>query len=137
MTLEIREGKPWVTENEQSDLIEKIKDTLDFVEEKANLQETQGSLNEDPLFTMDEVEAKMKKLTTFSDKIFNKKKPKEPKKPKETKAKEQDKEEQKSEDTEEKKDEDEKTESTESSEEQRQETKDEEKKSEEQVNEDL
>ena len=81
--LEIRESMPWVTEDEQNDLVEKIDETRDFIEEKMNDQEVNGSLSEDPLFTMDDVETKMKKLEILSKKIFGKKKPKEPKKKKE------------------------------------------------------
>lgn len=56
-----------------------------------NEQNTQGSLDEEPLFTMEEIEGKMKKLETLTKKIYGKKKPKEPKKPKEKKPKDEDK----------------------------------------------
>jgi hypoxia up-regulated 1 len=89
--LEIRESMPWITEGEQDDLTEKIQELIDFIEEKMNEQNTQGSLDEEPLFTMEEIEGKMKKLETLTKKIYGKKKPKEPKKPKEKKPKDEDK----------------------------------------------
>jgi len=39
--------------------------------------------DEDPAFTVDEIEGRMKKVNTLSKKVFSKKKPKEPKKKKE------------------------------------------------------
>ena len=68
---------PWVAEDEKQDLVEKVQETIDFIEEKMQLQENEGSLTEEPLFTMDEIETKMKKLETLSKKIFGKKKPKD------------------------------------------------------------
>ena len=91
--IEIREKMPWVTEQEQNDLLEKVDETKQWLEEKI---EAQAALNhdEEPAFKVDDIEAKMKKLTTLSKKIFSKKKPKEPKK-----KKEEDKEEKKEEET--------------------------------------
>ena len=87
---------PWVTEQEQSDLREKVDETKQWLEEKIEAQEALG-LDEEPAFTVDDIEAKMKKLTTLSKKVFNKKKPKEPKKKKEEEKKDEDSEDKKSE----------------------------------------
>lgn len=84
---------PWVTEQEQNDLLEKVDETKQWLEEKIEAQAAL-SHDEEPAFKVDDIEAKMKKLTTLSKKIFNKKKPKEPKK-----KKEEDKEEKKEEET--------------------------------------
>ena len=91
--IEIREKMPWVTEQEQNDLLEKVDETKQWLEEKIEAQAAL-SHDEEPAFKVDDIEAKMKKLTTLSKKIFNKKKPKEPKK-----KKEEDKEEKKEEET--------------------------------------
>lgn len=34
--LEIRESMPWLTEEEQDDLVSKVQETLDFLEEKVD-----------------------------------------------------------------------------------------------------
>ena len=60
--LEIRESMPWVTEGEQQDLLEKVDETLSWIEGEVEKQEQEGSLTEEPLFTQDKVEQKMKKL---------------------------------------------------------------------------
>ena len=87
--IEIRESMPWVTEEEQDDLVSKVQETIDFIEEKVQEQEKEGSLTEEPKFTMDELEGKVKKLDALKKKIYGKKKPKEPKKPKEKKIEEE------------------------------------------------
>jgi len=89
---EIRESMPWVTEEEQDDLSSKANDVITFIEENLAKQEAEGSLSEEPLFTVDEVLQKMKKLESFGKKIFGKKKPKE-KKEKKKKEEKQDTEE--------------------------------------------
>ena len=80
--LEIMEKKPWVTEQEQTDLLEKVDETRDWLNGKI---EEQAALSpeEDPAYTVDDVDAKMKTLRKLADKVFSKKKPKEPKKKKE------------------------------------------------------
>ena len=52
---------PWVTEQEQSDLREKIDEFRAWFEEKIESQE-KLALDEDPAFSMDEVETKLKKV---------------------------------------------------------------------------
>ena len=88
--IEIREKMPWVTEQEQSDLIEKVAETRDWLDGK--IEEQSGlSPDEDPAFTVDDVESKMKKLNSLAKKVFSKKKPKEPKKKKEEKIEDEEK----------------------------------------------
>ena len=73
---------PWITEQEQTDLLERIDETREWlygkIEEQAKL-----SADEDPAFTVDDIEGRMKKVNTLAKKVFSKKKPKEPKKKKE------------------------------------------------------
>ena len=51
----IREGMPWVTEQEQKDLVEKVEEVTDWLDKKMDEQEKK-SLTEEPAFTMDDVE---------------------------------------------------------------------------------
>ena len=73
---------PWITEQEQSDVLERVDETREWlngkIEEQAAL-----SPDEDAAFTVDEIETRMKKVNTLAKKVFTKKKPKEPKKKKE------------------------------------------------------
>jgi len=74
----IREAMPWVTEQEQQDLVDKCEEMRDWIEKKMAEQE-KLSIMEEPAFTMDQVNEKMAKVTKFAKKIFGKKKPKEKK----------------------------------------------------------
>jgi len=76
----IVESQPWITEQEQQDLVAKLDETRDWIEGKVQEQE-KLSLQDDPAFSHDEVEKEMAKLQKFAKKIFGKKKPIE-KKPK-------------------------------------------------------
>ena len=69
---------PWVTEQEQQDLVDKVKDMRDWIDKKMDAQ-AKLSLMDEPAFTMDEVDKEMSKVTKFAKKIFGKKKPKEKK----------------------------------------------------------
>ena len=69
---------PWVTEQEQQDLVDKCEEMRDWIEKKMAEQE-KLSIMEEPAFTMDQVNEKMTKVTKFAKKIFGKKKPKEKK----------------------------------------------------------
>lgn len=84
----LRESMPWVTEQEQSDLREKIDEFRAWLESQIESQE-KLALDEDPAFSMDEVEAKLKKVQALAKKVYNKKKPREPKKPKADKKEEE------------------------------------------------
>ena len=92
----IREGMPWVSEQEQQDLIEKVEEMRDWIE-KQTREQAKLTLMDEPAFTMEEVDKKMKKVTDFAKKIFGKKKPKEKKSKKEEKAEEEEEEKKKSE----------------------------------------
>ena len=94
--IEIREKMPWVTEQEQNDLLEKVDETKQWLDMKIEAQEALGH-DEEPAIKVEDIEIKMKKLTTLSKKIFNKKKPKEPKKKKEEEKEEKKEEESKTE----------------------------------------
>ena len=87
---EIRESMPWVTEQEQSDLVAKIEETRDWLEKKMKEQE-KLSLLEDPAFTTDDVQKEMAKMQKLAKKIFSKKAPKPPKKPKKEEKEEEEK----------------------------------------------
>ena len=78
---QIREYMPWVTEQEQEDLVSKVEETRDFIDKKMDEQSKLG-LTDDPSFSMDQVDKEMTKLNKLAKKIFGKKKPKEPKKKK-------------------------------------------------------
>ena len=79
---------PWVTEQEQEDLVTKIDETRDWLDKKMREQE-KLSLLDDPAFSLDEVEKEMKKLEKLAKKIFGKKKPLEKKKPKKEEVEEE------------------------------------------------
>lgn len=74
----IRESMPWVTEQEQQDLIDKCEEMRDWIEKKMREQD-KLSIMEEPAFTMSEVDKEMAKVTKLAKKIFGKKKPKEKK----------------------------------------------------------
>ena len=80
--IEIREKMPWVTEQEQTDVIEKIDETREWLNGKIEEQAALAA-DEEPAFTVDEIEGRMKKVNALSKKVFSKKKPREPKKKKE------------------------------------------------------
>ena len=63
-------------------MIEKVDETRAWLDERIEVQNSRAP-DEEPVFTIDEVEARMKKVSTLAKKVFSKKKPKEPKKKKE------------------------------------------------------
>jgi len=77
---EIAEKKPWITDEEKQDVLEKIQETKDWLTEKLSEQSSKR-LDEEPAFTISEVEAKMKSMGKLFKKVADKRKPKE-KKPK-------------------------------------------------------
>ena len=79
----IREAMPWVSEQEQQDLIERVESTRSWIDSHME-EQNKLALTDEPHFTMDELNKEMEKLTKLSKKIFGKKKPKE-KKPKKEK----------------------------------------------------
>lgn len=81
---EIQESKPWISDSEKSDVIERAEETKQWITDKI-LEQSQLELHEDPLFTNMDVVNKMKKLAKLFKQITDKKKPKEPKKKKEKK----------------------------------------------------
>ena len=70
---------PWVTEQEQQDLVDKVKDMRDWIDKKMD-EQAKLTLMDDPAFTMEQVDKEMAKVTKLAKKIFGKKKPKEDKK---------------------------------------------------------
>ena len=82
---------PWISEQEQTDLLEKVDETREWLNSKIEAQDAL-SADEDPAFTVDEIEKKIKPVNILAKKVFSKKKPKEPKKPKEVKIEEEKKE---------------------------------------------
>lgn len=87
---EIREAMPWVSEQEQSDLVAKVEETREWLDKKLEKQE-KLSLLEDPAFTIADVEKEMAKMNKLAKKIFGKKAPKAPKKPKKEEKDEEEK----------------------------------------------
>ena len=65
---------PWVTEQEQKDLSERIEETRDWIEKKMEAQE-KLALTEDPAFTIEQLNQKMELLSKLAKKVFGKKKP--------------------------------------------------------------
>ena len=90
--IEVRENMPWVTEQEQTDLLEKTDETREWLDGKIEEQSKLTPMD-DPAFTIAEIETRMKKVTQLAKKVFHKKKPIEKKKKKEEKE-EKDEEEQ-------------------------------------------
>lgn len=88
---EIREKMPWISEQEQADLVAKVEETREWLDKKIEAQ-SKLSLLEEPAFTLEDVEKEMGKMNKLAKKIFSKKKPKEPKKPKQEEKKEEEKE---------------------------------------------
>jgi len=84
---QIREVMPWITEQEQEDLVKKIEETRDWLDNKMEEQD-KLELTEDPSFNVEDFEKEMGKMTKLAKKIFGKKKPKE-KKPKKEEVKEE------------------------------------------------
>ena len=85
---EVREKMPWVTEQEQTDLLEKVDETRDWLDGKIEEQSKLTPMD-DPAFTIAEIETRMKKVTQLAKKVFHKRKPIEKKK-KEKKEEEND-----------------------------------------------
>lgn len=77
---------PWVTEQEQKDLIDKVDETMNWLEEKMEGQ-AKLTLLDEPFFTMEDFEKELTKLNKLAKRIFGKKKPKE-KKPKKEESEE-------------------------------------------------
>ena len=69
---------PWVSEQEQNDLVDKVNEMRDWIDKKMD-EQNKLTLMEDPAFSMDEVDKEMAKVTKLAKKIFGKKKPKEKK----------------------------------------------------------
>ena len=75
---------PWVTEQEQNDLVKRIEETRDWLDKKLEEQDKLG-LTDDPSFSMEDFDKELGKMTKLAKKVFSKKKPKE-KKPKKEEA---------------------------------------------------
>lgn len=69
-------------------MLEKVDETREWLDQKVEEQSALTPMD-DPVFTVSEVEARMKKVTALAKKVFAKKKPKEPKKKKEEEKKEE------------------------------------------------
>jgi len=100
---EVTESKPWITEEEKSDVLKKIQEMQSWLDEKVKEQSTR-KLSEDPVFNALEVEKKLKPVEKLYKKVTNRKKPKEKKiKPDKKDEKEDKEEKEEKEDKEEKK----------------------------------
>ena len=84
---EYEDTKPWITEGERQDVIERAEEVKAWIYEKLE-EQSNLKLHEDPAFTNMDVVNKMKKLSNLFEKVSKKKKPKEPKKKKEEKKEE-------------------------------------------------
>lgn len=75
------EKKPWITDEETKDMLEKVEEFLKWFND---LEEQQSALalHADPVLTTSEVNKKTKNLKKLFDKINGKKKPAPPKKEK-------------------------------------------------------
>jgi len=83
---DLTESKPWITEDEKTDVLSKISEMNTWLAEKVD-EQAGRKLSEDAVFTAKEVESKFKPLDKLYKKVTNKKKPKE-KKPKKEKKEE-------------------------------------------------
>merc|ERR1712232_331386 len=99
---ELTEKKPWITPEEINDVVEKMNEMRTWLEEKVK-EQSEKSLEDDPVFNVAQVEAKYRPLDKLYKKIVNKKKPKEKKPPKKEKDEEKKDEEKGEEKSEEKK----------------------------------
>lgn len=86
---ELTEKKPWITEGEKVDVLEKIDEMRTWLVNKVK-EQAEKKLSEEPVFTALDVELKYKPLAKLYKKVINKKKPREPKKV-ETEKKEEEK----------------------------------------------
>jgi hypothetical protein len=68
-------GKPWISEEEKKDLLDKIDETRDWLIEKVQGQSSKG-LDEEPSFTISQVETKVKNVSKLYKKVTTKKQPK-------------------------------------------------------------
>jgi len=72
----LTENRPWVTEQEKIDVLEKINEMRTWLEEQVQKQ-AESKLSEDPVFTTAQVETKFKPLDKLYKKVVTKKKPKD------------------------------------------------------------
>lgn len=108
---DVTASKPWITEGEKKDVLDKLSEMSKWLEEKVAAQ-AKKKLNEDPAFTGSEVESRFKPVQKLYKKTISKRAPKPAKEEKkeddkdeksEDKDKKDDKEEKKEEKTEDKK----------------------------------
>ena len=74
--MSVREKMPWVTEEEQANFIEQLKEVKDWIDAKVAEQEGRP-LTEPPIFTSDELNDKMELLNKAAKKVYGKRRPKD------------------------------------------------------------
>ena len=82
--MDLTENKPWITDDEKNDVLEKIEDMNSWLEEKVK-EQAEKKLTDDAVLTAKDVDAKFKPVEKLYKKVTDKKKPKETKKKKEKK----------------------------------------------------
>jgi hypoxia up-regulated 1 len=73
---DLTEKKPWITEDEKNDVLEKIADMNSWLEDKVK-EQSKKTLMEDAHFTAKDVEDKFKPVERLYKRVVEKKKPKE------------------------------------------------------------
>lgn len=76
---ELSEKKPWIKEEQKKEVSEKIEEVKKWLNTNIDKQ-NQSPLNEDPVFKVGELEAKLQRLSTLYTKVSSTAKPKEKKK---------------------------------------------------------
>lgn len=80
--MDLTENKPWITDDEKNDVLEKMNDMNSWLEEKVK-EQAEKKLTDDAVITAKDIDAKFKPVEKLYKKVTDKKKPKEVKKKKE------------------------------------------------------
>lgn len=76
--LDLEVKKPWIKEEKKKDVIEKLNDASEWLDDMIS-QQTKVALHEDPVFKAQDVENKIKRVDTLYTKVAAASKPKESK----------------------------------------------------------
>jgi len=82
---ELSEKKPWITESERNDVLDRVNETREWLEGKVAEQEKQR-LDEEPVLQANDILARTKKVQALFKKVSTKSKPKKPKAEKDAKT---------------------------------------------------
>jgi len=83
---ELKKKKSWITDVERQDLIDRINETLTWLEEQVEKQK-EVALDEDPAFRVADLDSKLKRVDALYQRLSNMPKPKDTKDGKKKKKK--------------------------------------------------